>query len=129
MTSDSDNDMTFDNILSLGDIKNDKYVVERIIWGFEPKRLMEPHKIKKDDGEEIRNEIKGYFFYIETMDEKPALFLMRHTAFGYAETVAKVDEIPDELLAEAIDENKDRGYFGMYPVNKKVEDWLKKELA
>lgn len=121
--------MTSDNVLSLGDIKNDKYIIEHIIWGFEPKRLMEPHKIKKDDGEEIRNEIKGYFFYIETIDEKQALFLMRHTAFGYAETAAKVDEIPDELLAEAIDENKDRGYFGMYPINKKVEDWLKKELA
>lgn len=121
--------MISENVSSLGDIKKDKYVIEHIIWDIEPKQLMEPHYIKKDDGEELRKEIKGYFFYIETMDEKPALFLMRHAATGYAETVAKADEIPDELLAEAIDENKDRGFFGMYPINKKVEDWLKKELA
>jgi len=121
--------MIFDDVSSLGDIKKDKYVIEHITWDFEPKQLMEPHIIKKDDGEELRKGIKGYFFYIETMDEKPALFLMRHSAVGYAETVAKVDEIPDELLAEAIDENKDRGYSGMYPINKKVKDWLKKELA
>jgi hypothetical protein len=60
---------------------------------------------------------------------KPVLYLMCNTASGYAETIGKIDEIPDELIAEAIEENKDRVYFGMYPINKKIKDWLKRELG
>jgi hypothetical protein len=48
---------------------------------------------------------------------------------GYAETMAKIDEIPDYLLAEAIEENKQIEYFGMYPINKRIENWLRKELG
>ena len=62
-------------------------------------------------------------------DKKPALFLMCHTAMGYAETVAMINEIPDELIAGAIIENKDKEFFGMCPINKKVEEWLKRELG
>ncbi len=51
-------------------------------------------------------------------DKKPALFLMCHTAMGYAETVAMINEIPDELIAGAIIENKDKEFFGMSPINK-----------
>ncbi len=43
--------------------------------------------------------------------------------------VAKIDEIPDDLIAEAIEENKNKEYFGMYPINKKIEIWLKKEIG
>ena len=54
---------------------------------------------------------------------------MGHTEEGCAETVAKIDEIPDELIAESINENKEREFFGMYPINKKIEGWLKKEFG
>ena len=63
------------------------------------------------------------------MGKKPALFLMFHTAAGYAETVAKIDGIPDDLITEAIEENKQKEYFGIYPINKKIEIWLKKEIG
>jgi hypothetical protein len=63
------------------------------------------------------------------MGKKPTLFLMCHTATGYAETVATIDEIPDDLIAEAIKENKQKEYFGMYPINNRIEEWLKKELG
>jgi hypothetical protein len=74
-----------------------------------------------------RGEIKGYIFYIETMGKKPGLFLMRHTT-ACAETIAQIEEVPDELLAEAISD-KTKEYFRMYPINKKIKDWLKKELG
>jgi len=54
------------------------------------------------------------------MGKKPTLFLMCHTAAGYAETVATIDEIPDDPITEAIEENKQKEYFGMYPINKKI---------
>lgn len=46
---------------------------------------------------------------------------MCYTTMGYVETVANIDNIPDELIAEAIEENKGKEYFGMYPINKKLE--------
>jgi hypothetical protein len=122
--------MMFDDRISfLNDIKKDAFILTNIIWDIEPKQLMEPRIKKIDTGIEFRKPISGYFFYIDIINKKPALFLMRHTSADYAETIARIDEIPDELLIESVDENKDKQYFGMYPINNKVENWLKKELG
>jgi hypothetical protein len=121
--------MMFSKVLSLTDIKKEPFVIEHIRWDIEPKDLMEPRSSITDEGIKTRETIKGYVFYIDTMDKKPILFLMRHTAADYAETLAQIDEIPQELLLEAVEENKNKAYFGMYPINKKVEEWLKKELG
>lgn len=121
--------MMFSKVLSLNDIKKESFVIEHIRWDLEPKDLMEPRSSITDEGIKTRETIKGYVFYIDTMDKKPILFLMRHTAADYAETLAQIDEIPQDLLLEAVEENKNKAYFSMYPVNKKVEEWLKKELG
>jgi len=121
--------MMFFDVTSLADLKRGKWVHKYIIWDIEPKQLMEPRCRITKEGKEEWKTISGYLFYIDKMGGKPTLFLMRHTATGYAETVAKIDEIPDELIAEAIEENKSKEYFGMCPINKKIESWLKKELG
>jgi hypothetical protein len=121
--------MIFDKLVSLKDIKEDPYVIEHIRWDLRPKDLMEPRCFITDEGLKTREAIKGYVFYIDTTDKKPILFLMRHTTVGYAETAAQIDEIPQELLLEAVEESRDRVYFSMYPINKKVEEWLKRELG
>jgi len=122
--------MIFDDIALLNDLKKDKEVLKDIIWDMEPKQLMEPRYSLTEEGKRKEKIIRGYIFYIDKMSgDKPGLFLMCHTTMGYAETVANIDEIPDELIAEAIEENKGKEYFGMYPINKKLEAWLKKELG
>ena len=122
--------MIFDDIALLNDLKKDKEVLKDIIWDIEPKQLMEPRYSLTEEGKRKEKIIRGYIFYIDKMSgDKPGLFLMCHTTMGYAETVANIDEIPDELIAEAIEENKGKEYFGMYPINKKLEAWLKKELG
>jgi len=122
--------MIFDDIALLDDLKKDKEVLKDIIWDIEPKQLMEPRYSLTEEGKRKEKIIRGYIFYIDKMSgNKPGLFLMCHTTMGYAETVANIDEIPDELIAEAIEENKGKEYFGMYPINKKLEAWLKKELG
>jgi hypothetical protein len=122
--------MIFDRVASLSDIKGDNHVISHIIWDIEPKQLMEPKYRIKEDGKTESTIIRGYIFYIDKMAEKkPTLFLLCHTTMGYAETVGMIEEIPDELITEAIEENRDREYFGMYPINKKIEMWLKKELG
>ncbi len=114
---------------SFEDIKKEPYMIENIRWDLQPKDLMEPKYTATAEGVTAKEPIKGYIFYIDTMGEKPALFLMRHTAADYAETVAQVREIPQEMLSEAVEENKAGAYFNMYPLNGKVEAWLKKGLG
>ena len=122
--------MFFDDNATLGDLKRDKKVTQAILWDIEPKQLSEPSYCITEEGRQEKRIIRGYVFYIDAMpDDKPGLFLMCHTSSSYAETVAHVTEIPDELIAEAIEENKGKEYFKMYPINKKIETWLKKELG
>ncbi|HTZ17635.1 MAG TPA: hypothetical protein VMB78_04270 [Dissulfurispiraceae bacterium] len=119
----------WEELYKLDEIKKEPFVIQNIRWDLEPKDLMDPKYKKIEGGVEARGEIKGYVFYIETNGKEPGLFLMRHTAAEYGETMAQIDEIPKELLSEAIAENKAKNYSGMYPINKKVEAWLKKELG
>lgn len=122
--------MIFGDMGSLKDLKRDIFMHKHILWDVEPKQLMEPRCRIGEEGKETKKNIHGYIFYIDKMaGMKPVLYLMCNTASGYAETIGKIDEIPDELIAEAIEENKDRVYFGMYPINKKIKDWLKRELG
>ncbi len=120
--------MIYDKIASLKDVKEDPYVVQRIVWDFEPNQLMQSG-LGSAEAESARDKITGYLFYIETTDEKPGLFLMRHTSYGYAETIAKIEEIPHDLISEAISENAGKEYGGMYPINGKIEGWLKNEFG
>lgn len=121
--------MFFEKIYTLNDIRDNKHVIEHIMWDIKPRDLMESRFHAKEEGFKEREPIRGYIFYIETSGKKPTLFLMMHTSGGYAETVAQIDEISPELLLEAIEDGKDDACFGMYPINKKIEDWLKKELG
>jgi hypothetical protein len=119
----------FDQILSFDEIKNEPYIIEHILWDIEPQALMEPRCAPVGSSRQPREEIKGYVFYIDTMDKEPTLFLMRHTAADFAETLAQVREIPKDLVQGALEENKAKAYFGMYPINGAIRSWLEKELG
>lgn len=120
--------MVFNKLLSLEDIREEPFVIENIRWDIEPKCLMERESVTGKNGRILKEPLMGYVFYIDNISTKPVLSLMRHTAADFAETLAQI-EIPEELLFEAIEEGRDRAYFSMYPLNKKVENWLKKELG
>jgi hypothetical protein len=117
------------DLLGFEDIKKEPFVIEHILWDLEPKDIMEPKFKKTVEGVDVRGEIKGYVFYIESMGKQPMLFLMRHTAIEFGETLARIDEIPVEMLTRGVEENKDKHYFGMYPINGEIKKWLKKELG
>ncbi len=122
--------MIFDEQATLEDLKKDEKITKHILWDIEPKQLMEPNYYITDEGKQEKRIIRGYIFYIDKLPyDKPGLFLMCHTSSSYAETVAQITEIPDEFISEAIEENKNREYFSMLPINKKIEAWLKKELG
>jgi hypothetical protein len=115
--------------LSLSSLKKNRYILEHILWEFEPEQLMQPRCGKAGEASESGNPPAGYILYIETMGKHPVLFLMIQNAAGYAETFAKINDVPDNLLAEAIQENRSREYCKMYPINNKLGEWLKRELG
>lgn len=121
--------MIFGDLLSFDDIKKEPFVIEHIRWDLQPRDLMEPKYTMSGGDIKVREPIKGYVFYIDTTDKKPMLFLMRHTSIDYAETLAQINEIPEEMLRGAVEENKAKVYFNMYPINGRVEAWLRKELG
>lgn len=118
-----------EKLYSLSDVKKESYIIESIIWDMDPKSIMEPVSRLTDEGVQYSKPLEGYFFYIDTMGSKPALFLMRLTSINFGKTLAQITELPQELLDEALEENKSRMKFGMCPINKKIEEWLKKELG
>ena len=118
-----------DDVLTFDEVKKEPYIIEHILWDMEPKTLMEPRCVPVGSSRQPREEIKGYVFYIDTMDKEPALFLMRHTAADFAETIAEVREIPRDMLRAALEENKAKAYFGMYPINGAIRSWLERELG
>jgi hypothetical protein len=116
-------------IASLSQLKKNVHLLKNILWDVEPKQLMESSHKKTETGIVVKNPINGYVFYIETMDKKPGLFLMCHTPSCYGETMGKIDEIPEEMLLEAIQENKEKEFFRMYPINNKIKRWLMKQFG
>jgi hypothetical protein len=115
--------------LSLSSLKKNRFILEHILWEFEPKQLMQARCRIAGEGPESATPPSGYILYIETMEKNPGLFLMMQNAAGYAETFGKINGVPDALLAEAIQENRSREYCKMYPINKKLKEWLMRELG
>jgi len=121
--------MFFGDVFPVSSLKKARQIVENIIWDFTPKQLLQPRCKVSDGPLSPRQDLSGYILYIETIGSTPALFLMMHKSSGVAETLAKIDGIPDKLLTESVRENKGKDCGGMYPINKELEDWLKKELG
>lgn len=121
--------MIFSELLTLKELKEEPFFRENMLWDIEPHEIMSPRCLKEGDRISYREKIKGYIPYIDLTGKKPMLFIMRHTAMDFGETIARIDEIPEEMLNEAINENKDKICFGMCPINEKIKQWLKKELG
>ncbi len=115
--------------LPLSSLRKNRLIVDHLLWDFEPKQLMQPRCGSTESGSVPADRSAGYILYIETMEKHPGLFLMVQTASGYAETFAKITGVPVDLLAEAIEENRSKEYFKMYPISGKLKEWLKNELG
>lgn len=121
--------MIWEELLTFEDIKKEPYYIKNILWEVDPTVVMEPVIVQEGSTIKCKDPLKGYVFYIETSGKKPELFLMIHKSNCFGETIAKIEEIPNELLTEAVEENKARIKFGMCPINEKIKVWLKRELG
>ena len=123
-----DDKSVFD-LLGLGDIKNRPDILSQLKFDVTPQMMMEPRFHSRSEDVQKLKEISGYMFYIETESETPALMLMKIGRSDITTTVARIDEIPSELIQEAIRKPVHPPVYGMYAISGKIREWLKKELG
>ena len=106
-------------------IRNALSEVEKLtgkIFGSPDFSKLEQEQERAGEGQE------EYMFYIDRIYDKPGLMIMK-LKFSYSETVVFVTDVPEDLLQEATKCPPDECAAGMYPISKKIEEWLKKELG
>ena len=111
------------------DLRGNKKFFESIRWDLTPKILFEP-RYPGTKGEEGKtsNSTDGYMFYVDMVNDSPILVIMKNK-YSMSKTVAYVEDVPEDLLQEAARCAPEECVAGMYPLTKKLEEWLKKELA
>ena len=110
--------------ISINKLKNNDDFRKNIRWDVTPKIFMNP---KTPSGETI-DITHGYMLYVDIVNDKPAIFIMRLKRM-MSETVGYVTDIPEDLLREAMHCSPTECISGMYPLGEKIEHWLKKEFG
>jgi hypothetical protein len=70
----------------------------------------------------------GYMMYVEVINDSPVLVIMRNK-YSMSKTVAYITDVPEDLLRESARCSPSECVAGMYPIARKLEDWLKKTLG
>ncbi len=129
MSDEENADLSIFDMPGLDDIKMSPDILKNIKWEVTPQIVMEPRfQSKAEDLQKLRD-ISGYMFYIESQCEPPALMLLKVGKTDISSTIAKVDEIPPELLRKAMDNPVEKPVHGMYAITDEIKVWLKKELG
>ena len=114
---------------TISELKESEKFLENIRWDMTPKRFMASDASLRESGADTSEEsMIKYMLYVDTVYDKPALMIMR-TRGAMSKTVGYVEDVPEELLKEAMGCNKEECESGMYPLTRELEAWLKKELA
>ena len=109
-------------------MKNKKFL-ERIRWDITPKVLFEPRfPGTKDEQGKTTSSIDGYMLYVDLVYDRPGLVVM-NVQYSMSKTVAYVEDVPEDLLREAMNCTPEECKAGMYPLTKKLEGWLKKAFG
>lgn len=114
---------------SLKDIKNRPDILRGIRLDVTPAMVMEPRYQSRPEDLRKLEQLVGYMFYIESQCKPPALMLLKVGKTDTATTAGKIDEIPQELLQEAIEKPVQPGVYGMFAITEKIKAWLTKELG
>lgn len=112
---------------TINDLKESKKFLEQIRWDVTPRMFFEP-PFSKQKRERPPADIEGFMFYIEIMNNRPVLMIMKNKK-AMSKTVGSVEGIPEKLLEEALSCDKEDCLAGMYPLPKRLIEWLKKELG
>ncbi len=110
---------------SFEELRQSKKFIDNIRWDVTPKIFFQPRL--PVSGKKAVN-IDGNMFYVDIVYNRPTLVIMRNTS-SMSKTVGYVEDVPEDLLKEAMKCSGEECIAGMYPLTRKLEEWLKKELG
>ena len=129
MDSNECNEMDIYDIFGLEDIKKSTDILGNIKLDVSPQILVQPRFQSQPEDLQKLKDIAGYMFYVEGECSPPALMLLKIGKTDITSTIAKIDEIPDALVQEAIRSPVNPPVHGMYEITDNIKEWLRKELG
>lgn len=111
---------------NLEEIKNRPDILAKVRFDITPQMIMEP--LFNEKGELKKKDLSGYFFYIETEGERPALMLMKVSKTSAVKSVGIIKELPEDMIKRAMENPVLPPVHGMYAINEEIKEWLKKTL-
>lgn len=106
---------------TIDELKESQKFLQNIRWDITPKRFLEPglfEKVKTD----------SYMLYVDIIFDKPHVVIMRMKG-NMSKSVGYIKGVPDDLLNEALECDEKECKAGMYPLTKRLEQWLKNEFG
>lgn len=114
---------------TVDELKESEKFLKSIQWDLTPKAFIAPgHSEQKTKHGEAKNAILRYMLYIDLLDNKPTVMIMKLRG-GSSATAGCIEDVPEDLLKEAMVCNAEECASGMYPLTDKLSDWLKRELG
>jgi hypothetical protein len=114
--------------LKLSRLKKNGVFMKHLRWDVTPEVLFKPRFVRDKDDRDLIKETQGFMFYIDCMDDIVNLMVMK-TYNLTSKTVGDVEGVPRELIMNAVRRKGVKDIMCMYPIDKALEAWLKKELG
>lgn len=115
--------------ISINDLKDKKEsFINQIRWDVTPRIFMRQGQPSGKKADNVPDNIEGFMLYIDFVDEKPALFIMKNH-YSQSKTVGFIKDIPEGLLQDALKLKEFESVAGMFPLSEELEAWLKKEFG
>ena len=110
-------------------LKGNGIFARNVRFDVTPQVIFKPRFVQPGGNADAIKETQGFSFYIEFMAGVPAPILMLLKTYNLTtKTIAEITNAPADLLERAVKEGAGKDVMGMFPINKEVEDWIKKEL-
>lgn len=114
---------------TVDELKESEKFLKSIQWDLTPKAFMAPgHSEDKTGQGETEKAILKYMLYVDLLDNKPTVMIMKIRG-GSSATAGCIENMPEDLLKEALSCKAGECASGMYPLTDKLRDWLKRELG
>jgi hypothetical protein len=114
---------------TIDELKESEKFLKGIQWDLTPKAFMTPaHSEEKIEFSESGDAMLQYMLYVDLLYGKPVVMIMKLRG-GMSLTVGCIEDVPEDLLKEAMNCENEECVSGMYPLTDKLKDWLKRGLG
>ena len=114
--------------LKLPRLKKNRIFMEHVRFDVTPEVIFKPRFVRDSNDRGLIKETQGFMFYIDHMDDILNLMLMK-TYNLTSKTVGYIQDVPRELLLNAVNMEGVKDMVGMYPIDGELESWLKGKLG